>query len=68
MLVEYDPGTGVLRVTSLSGSFDVTGPDDIPITLANGDTVVYSAGAATFIPGGAPVDVPAAETLGEPVT
>ena len=68
-LVEYDPGTGVLRVTSLSGTFDVTGPDDVPITLADGDTVVYRAGAATFIPGTPPVlDAPAVETISEPVT
>ena len=68
-LVEYDPGTGVLRVTSVSGTFDVVGPDDVPITLASGDTAIWSGGAATFIPGTPPVgDAPAAETLGEPVT
>lgn len=68
-LVEYDSGTGVLRVTSLSGTFDVTGPDDVPITLADGDTAVWSGGAATFIPGTPPVgDAPAVEAIGEPVT
>jgi len=68
-LVEYDPATGVLRVTSLSGTFDVTGPDNVLITLADGDTAVWSGGAATYIPGTPPVgDAPAAETLGEPVT
>ncbi|MBI4004238.1 MAG: FecR domain-containing protein, partial [Candidatus Omnitrophica bacterium] len=69
VLVEYDPGTGVLRVTSLSGTFDVVGPDNVPITLADGDTAVWSGGAATFIPGTPPVgDAPAADTLGEPVS
>jgi len=68
-LIEYDPATGVLRVTSIAGTFEVIGPDGNPITLASGDTVVFSGGAATFIPGTPPVqDVPVAETLGEPVT
>jgi hypothetical protein len=68
-LVEFDAGTGVLRVTSLTGTFEVIGPDDIPITLADSDTVVYSGKAATFIPGTPSVtDVPVAETIGEPVT
>jgi hypothetical protein len=68
-LVEYNASTGVLRVTSLSGTFDVVGPDDVLITLASGDTAVWSGGAATFIPGTPPVlDAPALETISEPVT
>lgn len=67
-LVEFDPATGVLRVTSQGGTFDVIGPDNVPITLATDDSVVYTGGAATFIPSIAPVDVGPAETIGEPVT
>jgi hypothetical protein len=67
-LVEFDPATGVLRVTSLTGTFEVIGPDEVPITLASGDSVVYSGGAATFIPGAPPVEAPAVEAIGEPVT
>jgi hypothetical protein len=69
-LIELDPATAVLRITNLSGIFEVIGPDNVPITLADGDSVVFSgSGAATFIPGTPPVrDVPALETIGEPVT
>ena len=69
-LIEFDPATAVLRVTDLKGIFEVVGPDNVPITLADGDSVVFSGGgAATFIPGTPPVrDVPAMETIGEPIT
>ena len=69
-LVEFDAAGGSITVTN-SGTvpFEVTGPDGNPITLNPGDSVKFDAsGAATFIPGAPPVDAPAGESIGEPVS
>lgn len=63
-LIEYDPATGNYTVTSLLGTFDVLGEDGQRITLAAGDSVSFSGGAATFIPAGTPVgDAPSPDDL-----
>ena len=69
-LVEFDSATGKVKVTN-SGTvpFEVIGPDGNPVTLNPGDSVEFdAAGAATFIPGTPPVDGPAADSIGEPVS
>lgn len=68
-LVEYDPATGDIKITSLKGTFEVTGPDGVTRTLGPGDSIIYSGGAATFIPAGTPTgDAPATETFAEPAS
>ena len=68
--ISYNPSSGVIKVTSRNGSFDVKGPDGISKTLNEGDTVIFGAGPATFVPG-APVtttDAPVTETQTEPAS
>ena len=69
-LVEFNAGDGSIKVTNTGTvPFEVIGPDGNPITLNPGDSVVFdAAGAATFIPGAPPVDAPAGESIGEPVS
>lgn len=51
-LIEYDPATGVIRITNLKGTFDVVDPEGVTHTLNLGDVLVISGGAATYIPVG----------------
>lgn len=69
VLVEYDPQTGVIKITSIKGTFEVIGPDKVTRILNEGDTVIFKGGAATFIPAGAPLgDAPIADTFVEPTS
>ena len=65
-LVEYDPISGDIKITSVKGSFQVTGPDGSKTTLNQGDSIVFKAGAATFISLTDPVAAPPGETFSEP--
>lgn len=67
-LVQLDPGTGAVRVTSVNGTLDVVGPDGKGITLNTGDSVVFQGGAATFIAATPPVDAPVADSFLEPAS
>ncbi len=68
--IDYNPASGVVKVTSISGSFDVKGPDGDVKTLNEGDTVIFGPGPATFVPGGpGPTnDAPVTETQSEPAS
>ena len=66
-LISYNPTSGVIKVTSIKGSFDVKGPDGATKTLNPGDTVIFGAGPATFVPGAQPpTDAQVTETQTEP--
>lgn len=68
-LIEYDPATGVIKVTCTKGKIELMGPDGILRTLVAGDTVVFSGGAATFIPAvAATADAPPSESIAEPAS
>ena len=68
--VDYNPTTGVVKVTDHSGNFDVKGPDGEVKSLKEGDTVIFGQGPATFVPGGLgpSTDAPVAETQNEPAS
>ena len=65
-LIEYDPISGDIKITCVKGSFQVTGPDGSKTTLNQGDSIVFKAGAATFISITDPVAAPPGETFPEP--
>ena len=67
-LLTINPATGTLQITALAGSFDIIGPDGKPITLAAGDSVSFTGGAATFVPAPGGLDAPAFGALVEPVS
>ncbi len=71
-LFEFDPTTNTFKITSLTGDFDVTGPDGTVTHLKQGETIVINAGAATFVPvGGGPggaTPPPAGEGFNEATT
>ena len=66
--ITVDPKTGDVRITSVKGDFDITGPDGNVIHLAEGQTIIISGGAATFIPLSFQIaGPPGADSLGEPI-
>ena len=68
VLVQFNQGTGALRLLDQSGTFDVIGPSGAPVTLNPGDAIVFQGGAATFIPVNPGADAGVADTLNEPVS
>lgn len=66
--VQFNQGTGELRLLDLGGTFNVIGPNGAPVTLNPGDSIVFQGGAATFIPLDPGTDAGTADTLGEPVS
>ncbi len=66
--VEVDPKNGDVRITSIKGDFDITGPDGKVIHITEGQTVIIRGGAATFIPLTLAVaQPPAGDSIGEPI-
>ena len=67
LLIEHNPETGEIKLTCVSGPVDVVGPDGVTRTMNSGDILIFSGGAATFIPltppGG---DAPVGGALSEP--
>ncbi len=59
--IDYNETTGVIKITSVKGSFDVKGPDGETKTLNEGDSVTFGKGPATFVPA-------TTDTLNAPVT
>jgi len=52
----------------VTGTFEVVGPDGITRTLHPGETIIFSAGAATFVPATPPGPdaPPGGDPFGEP--
>jgi hypothetical protein len=65
--IVQDQTAGEIRITSVNGTFEVVGPDGKVYTLNTGDTIILTAGAATFIPAGTNTpDAPTGDGFGEP--
>lgn len=67
VLIEYNPDTGEIKITCVKGPVDVTGPDGVTRTMNREDVLVFSGGAATFIPVVTPTtdDAPIANSISE---
>ena len=66
--VQVELATGDVRITSVKGDFDVTGPNGEVLHLKEGQSIVLRGGAATFIPFSLEVaQPPAGDSLGEPI-
>lgn len=67
--IELNPDTGEIKITCVKGPVDIIGPDGVKRTLQTGDVIIFSGGAATFIPLAAPTgDAPITDTLVEPAS
>lgn len=65
-LVEYDLITGDIKITCVKGTFEVTGPDGVKRTLHEGDSIIFKAGAATYISISGPISAPGGDPFSEP--
>ena len=69
VLVQHDTVAGEIKITSVKGTFEVTGPDGKVYTLNEGDVIIFNAeGAAPFIPLNAPTSSPLGEGFTEPTS